>query len=63
MTAPSPEQVEQTVDALAAAVGMPIPPECRAGVLQNWTLMHGLAQTFVHFELPAETEPATVFRP
>jgi len=32
-------------------------------VLQNWALMHGIAQSFVHFELPAESEPATVFRP
>ncbi|MFN7569869.1 MAG: DUF4089 domain-containing protein [Betaproteobacteria bacterium] len=58
-----PDQLEQTVDALAAAVGIPIPPECRAGVLQNWALMHGIAQTFVHFDLPTEAEPAAVFRP
>lgn len=59
----SPTQVEQTVDAIAAAVGMPIPAECRAGVLQNWALMHGLAQSVVGFELPPDVEPASIFRP
>ncbi len=59
----TPEHVEATVDAIAAAVGMPIPPECRAGVLQNWALMHGIAQGYLHFPLTAEVEPASVFRP
>ena len=63
MPALAPNQLEPTIDALAAALGMPIPPECRAGVLQNWALMHALAQTFVEVELPADAEPATVFRP
>ncbi len=59
----SPQEVEATVDALAAAVGMPIPPACRAGVLQNWALMHGIAQGFVHVPLAPEVEPANTFRP
>jgi hypothetical protein len=58
-----PEQVEATVDALAAAVGMPIAAECRAGVLQNWALMHGIAQAYLHFPLPADVEPASTFTP
>jgi len=57
------EQIEATVDAIAAAVQMPIPAECRAGVLQNWTLMHGIAQQVVAFELPPDVAPAAVFRP
>ncbi len=59
----TPDQVEATVDAIAAAVGMPIPPECRAGVLQNWTLMHGIAQGYLHFPLPPDVEPASTFKP
>jgi hypothetical protein len=59
----TPEQVEATVDAIAATVGMPIPPECRAGVLQNWTLMHGIAQAYLHLPLPADIEPANTFKP
>jgi hypothetical protein len=59
----TPEQVEATVDAIATAVGMPIPPECRAGVLQNWTLMHGIAQGYLNFPLPADVEPANTFTP
>ena len=55
--------VHATPDAFAAAVGMPIPPACRAGVLQNWALMHGIAQGFVHLPLPPEVEPANTFRP
>jgi hypothetical protein len=59
----TPEQVEATVDAISAAVAMPIPPECRAGVLQNWALMHGIAQGYLHFPLPADVEPANTFKP
>lgn len=59
----TPEQVEAAVDAIAAAVGMPIPAECRAGVLQNWALMHGVAQAYLNFPLPADVEPANTFRP
>jgi hypothetical protein len=57
------EEIEAAVDAMAAAVGMPIAPECRPGVLHNWALMHGLAQTFVHVELAPDVEPANVFTP
>lgn len=59
----TPEQIEAAVDSIAAAVGMPIPPDCRPGVLQNWASMYGLAQAFVQFELPPEIEPAGTFKP
>jgi hypothetical protein len=59
----TPDLAEAAVDAIAATVGMPIPAECRAGVLHNWALMHGIAQQVVAFDLPADVEPAAVFRP
>jgi hypothetical protein len=57
-----PAQLEPTIDAIAAAVGMPIAPECRPGVLHHFTLMQGIARQFLDFPLPAEVEPAAVFR-
>jgi hypothetical protein len=51
------------LDAAAAAVGLPIPDECRPGVLRYLQLVAGLAPRVMDFPLGTADEPATVFRP
>jgi hypothetical protein len=55
--------IEQVVDATAAAVGMPIPPACRPGVIENYERMQRIAQAFLQFPLDFEVEPANTFTP
>jgi hypothetical protein len=50
------------VEANAAALGLAIPPECRPGVLEHAARMHQLAALVMTYPLPAEVEPAAVFR-
>jgi hypothetical protein len=55
--------LDQYLDAAAALIGLPIPDECRAGVLENLERMQQVAQAFLSFPLPAEIEPANTFEP
>jgi hypothetical protein len=57
------DDIEQYMDATAALVGLPIPAECRAGVLENLKRMQQVAQAFMSFPLPADVEPANTFKP
>ncbi len=51
------------VDAMAALHRLPLDDERRAAVIQQLAGIETLARSFVDFPLPAETEPAPVFRP
>lgn len=51
------------IDAASAAVGLPIPDACRAGVAQNLARVHAFARLLLEMEELAEVEPAPSFRP
>ncbi|HEU0203372.1 MAG TPA: DUF4089 domain-containing protein [Burkholderiaceae bacterium] len=56
-------RTEQYMDATAALIGLPIPSECRAGVIENLERMQQIAQLVMSFPLPADVEPANTFKP
>jgi hypothetical protein len=56
-------QVEAYVDAAAAALGLPIAPEHRPGVLQYFALAASLADVVMGMPLARDDEPAEVFVP
>jgi hypothetical protein len=51
------------VDRAAAAVGVPLDPAHRSGVVENLQRAATLASALLTFELPADTELAPVFTP
>lgn len=57
------EQMQLYLDAAAAIVGVPIPPDHRDGVLGYFRLAADLAAGLEAFDLPPDEEPAPVFRP
>lgn len=59
----TPEQIEQYVDAASAAVGLPIKPEHRPGVLENFARLAQLAAVVNEFPLTPEDEPAPLWSP
>ncbi|HTY77943.1 MAG TPA: DUF4089 domain-containing protein [Candidatus Bathyarchaeia archaeon] len=59
---PDPAEVGRYVDESAPLIGLPIPRECREGVVRNLTGL--LAAGFLLAELPVgDTETAPVFEP
>lgn len=54
---------DQTVAALGALLDLKIPSQYAAGVAENLERLLLQAALVMEFELPAETEPAPVFRP
>ena len=58
---PAPEIWEAYADRVAAALGLPLAPAHRKGVVQNLTRAAELVAPVLAFSLPAETEPAPVF--
>jgi hypothetical protein len=55
------DTVERLMEASAAALGLTIEPEWRAGVRANLQVTLRLATLVADFELPDEAEPAPVF--
>lgn len=55
--------LDHYLDAAAALIGLPIPDECRPGVLENLERMQQVAQAFLSFPLPPDIEPASTFEP
>ncbi len=53
----------QFVDAAAVLIDLPIPPECKAGVIENVERMQQLAQLFMNFPLPPDVESGSTFKP
>jgi hypothetical protein len=54
---------ENYLDAAAAAIGLPIAPEHRPGVLHYLQLVAAMAPRVMDFPLGLADEPAAVFRP
>ena len=55
------ETIDTLIDAGAAALGLPIEPEWRAGIKANLQVSLRLSALVAEFELPDEAEPAPVF--
>jgi hypothetical protein len=53
----------QQVDATAALIGLPIPPEYRDGVVRYFGIARNLAQLVMDHPLEAADEPAAIFVP
>jgi hypothetical protein len=53
----------QFVDLMAAVVELPIPPEYRQGVVENFERITTVAQLVLEFPLPEDIEAAPVFEP
>ena len=57
------QETEQYVQAMAAAVGLPIPAEYFAGTVANFERTAALAKTLMDFPLPVEAQPAPSYEP
>ena len=57
------QQIAVYADAAAAMVGMPIPDQCRAGVIANLSLIFNQTAALMALDLRSEDEAAPVFRP
>ncbi len=63
MTKPSLTQVAEFVDQTALMVGLPIPPENRQAVIDNFERIAAIAQLVLDFPLHEDIEIAPVFQP
>ena len=59
---PDPAAVARYVDETAPLIGLPIPPECREGVVRNLTGLLTAGLLLNEFPMD-ETETAPVFEP
>ena len=59
----TPAQIEAYVDAAAQALGLPLDPAHRSGVLGYFALAAGFAEVVNAVPLDAHDDPATVFVP
>ncbi|PPQ43876.1 DUF4089 domain-containing protein [Rhodopseudomonas palustris] len=62
MALSDPTTLDSYIDALAAALGLPIDPAWKPAVRANLEVSLKLARMVDEFPLPDETEPASVFR-
>jgi len=62
MTELSPDPA-MLVDQMAALVGLPLQPDHRPGVIENFARIRAIAQLVTEFPLPEEIEIAPVFKP
>ena len=51
------------VDQMAALLGLPLQPDHRPGVIENFVRIRAIAQLVTEFPLPEEIEIAPVFEP
>jgi hypothetical protein len=58
-----PFDPERLVDETAAAVGLSIPLDDRAAVVENFGRIATMAQLVMAFPVADDIDPATVFRP
>jgi Protein of unknown function (DUF3225)/Protein of unknown function (DUF4089) len=58
---PPPDLWAAYTDRVAAAIGLPLAPAHRPGVVQNLTRTAAIAAPLLAFSLPSEIEPAPVF--
>jgi hypothetical protein len=59
----TPSQIEDHVDATAAALDLPLAPEHRTGVLRYFKLAAQFAEVVQSVDLDATTEPSMAFVP
>ncbi|MBI3507009.1 MAG: DUF4089 domain-containing protein [Proteobacteria bacterium] len=59
----TPDNIADYVDRVAAAVGIPIAPEHRPGVIVNFQRTSEVAKLVTEFALPDEIESPAIFRP
>ena len=62
MALSDPTTLDSYIDALTAALGLPIDPAWKPAVRANLEVSLKLARMVDEFPLPDETEPASVFR-
>ncbi|PSN20423.1 DUF4089 domain-containing protein [filamentous cyanobacterium CCP5] len=58
-----PFDVAGYVEAVSAAIGLPIPEETRDGVIDNFERIWQVARPVVEFPLPDDLETAPTFEP
>jgi hypothetical protein len=63
MSFSSPADLERYAEQAAALIGLPIPPDCKPGVIANLERTAAIAQLVLEFPLPPEVESAAVFVP
>jgi hypothetical protein len=63
LTSARPFDPERFVDEAATAVGLSIPPDDRAAVVENFGRIAAMAQFMMAFPVADDIDPATVFRP
>jgi hypothetical protein len=59
----APRLTADRVEALAAVLGLDIPPQYLAGIAENLERLLAQAKLINEIELPPGSEPAPVFRP
>ncbi|WOB42205.1 DUF4089 domain-containing protein [Thermoleptolyngbya oregonensis NK1-22] len=55
--------LERYAEQAAALIGLPIPPDCKPGVIANLERTAAIAQLVLEFPLSPEVESAAVFVP
>jgi hypothetical protein len=55
--------LDEYVDRTAQAIDLPLAPENRPGVVDNFVRIAAIAQLVTEFPLPDTIEPAPVFEP
>lgn len=55
--------LDEYVDQMALLLDLPLNPEHRPGVVENFVRIMAIAQIVREFPVPIETEAAPVFRP
>jgi hypothetical protein len=58
----NPQQAEAYVDAAAAAIDLPIPADCKGGVVVGLQRIAAVAEKVTSFTLATDIEAAPVFR-
>lgn len=58
-----PPDLTAYVDQMADLIGLPLPDDYHQSVVENFERIHAMAQLFLEFPLPKETEIAPVFEP
>jgi len=55
------ESIDNLIEAVAAALALPIEPQWKPGIKSNLQVTLRMAALVAEFELPDEAEPAPVF--
>lgn len=56
-------ELTEYVETMALLMNLPLTPEYRQGVGENFASIEALAQLFLEFPLPEEIEAAPIFEP